>query len=304
MTAEAGLSPYLPALDAWLGHLAFERRLSPNSVAAYSADLRHHLAWLASRRLPLDQVRTGHLEMYLTSLYESRYRATSRARHVAAVKGFYRHAARAGLLSADPAEALAAPRVGRVLPRVLTIEEARRLVEAPEGDEPLALRDRGMLELMYGAGLRVSELVETTLDRLDMESGILRVVGKGRRERLLPVGGVARRALAAWIERGRPGLVRGRRPVSRLFVNARGGPLSRMGFWKILRGHARRAGLGAGIHPHALRHSFATHLLEGGADLRVVQELLGHASITTTQIYTEVDREFLQEVHRSFHPRA
>jgi integrase/recombinase XerD len=304
MNAEAGLAAYLPALDAWLAHLAFERRLSPNSVAAYSGDLRHHLAWLASRKLPLDQVRAGHLETYLTSLYQSRYRATSRARHVAAVKGFYRHAARTGLLGADPAEALAAPRVGRPLPRVLSVEEARRLVEAPEGDGALAIRDRAMLELMYGAGLRVSELVEVTLDRLDMEAGILRVAGKGGRERLLPVGGAARRALAAWIDDGRPRLVRGRRPTSRLFVNARGGPLSRMGFWKVLRGHAGRAGLAAGIHPHALRHSFATHLLEGGADLRVVQELLGHASITTTQIYTEVDRDFLQEVHRSFHPRA
>lgn len=298
------LSPYLGALDRWMGHLAFERRLAENSVAAYGTDLRHHLGFLAERRLALAAVTTGHLEHYLTALYEAGYRATSRARRLATLKSFYAHAARGGLIAVDPAEALAAPRTGRRLPRVLTVEQARRLVEAPEGDTPAALRDRAMFELMYGVGLRVSELLELPLERLDLEARLLRVVGKGTKERLLPLGGAAGRALSAWLADGRPRLRSPRtRAHSRVFVNARGGPLGRMGFWKILRGHAQRVGLPADLHPHTLRHSFATHLLEGGADLRVVQELLGHASITTTQIYTEVDRDFLHEVHRSFHPR-
>lgn len=298
------LSPYLGALDRWLGHLSFERRLAANSVSAYGGDLRHHLAFLAGRGLSLDAVTTGHLEQYLTRLYEDGYRATSRARRLATLKSFYQHAARGGLLPGDPAEALSAPRTGRRLPRVLTVEQARQLVEAPEGDGAVALRDRAMLELMYGVGLRVSELLELPLDRLDLESRVLRVVGKGSKERILPLGGAAGRALELWLVEGRPRLRSPRaRPTARVFVNARGGALSRMGFWKILRRHAQRVGLPDDLHPHTLRHSFATHLLEGGADLRVVQELLGHASITTTQIYTEVDRDFLHEVHRSFHPR-
>lgn len=300
----ADLSPYLGALDRWLGHLAFERRLSENTLKAYETDLRQHLGFLAGRQLALASVTTGHLEQYLTHLYETRYRATSRARRLATLKSFYRLLVRQGLAANDPAEALAAPRTGRLLPRALTVEQVRRLLEAPAGNEPRALRDRAMFELMYGVGLRVSELVELPLERLDLESRILRVVGKGNKERLLPLCGAAERALQAWLSDGRPRLrARRARPVSTVFVNARGGSLSRMGFWKILRENARAVGLPADLHPHTLRHSFATHLLEGGADLRVVQELLGHSSITTTQIYTEVDRDFLHEVHRSFHPR-
>lgn len=298
------LGPYLGALDGWLGHLAFERRLSENTLKAYASDLRHHLSFLAERHLALAEVTTGDLEQYLTRLYESSYRATSRARRLATLKNFYRLLLRQGTTTRDPAEALAAPRTGRRLPSALTIEQVRRLVEAPRADTPRGRRDRAMFELMYGVGLRVSELVELPLERLDLESRILRVVGKGSRERLLPLGGAAERALHDWLDNGRPRLrARTARPVSTVFVNARGGVLTRMGFWKILREHARAVGLSDSLHPHTLRHSFATHLLEGGADLRVVQELLGHASITTTQIYTEVDRDFLHEVHRSFHPR-
>jgi len=296
--------PFDPALDHWLGHLAFERRLSENSVSAYGGDVRRHLAWLRGQKLRLEAVRPGHLETYSNLLFDARYRATTRARHIAALKSFYRHLLETRRLSADPAEALVLPRTGRRLPRGLTIEEARRLMESPGGSEPLALRDRAMLELMYGAGLRVSELLDLTLDRIDLEAGIVRVIGKGSRERLLPLAGAARRAVETWLGSGRPAVMRPKKPASFVFLNGRGGRLSRMGYWKILRSHAVRAGIGRDLHPHSLRHSFATHLLEGGADLRVVQELLGHASITTTQIYTEVDRDFLHEVHRSFHPRA
>jgi integrase/recombinase XerD len=298
------IAAYRPALDAWLGHLAFERRLAPRTLAAYEGDVTAHLDWLAGRKTALGAVRPGDLEAWLTALYAARYRATSRARRVAALRSFYAWAARAGHLASDPADGLASPRLPRRLPRVLTVEEAKRLVTAPEGNDPIALRDRAMLELLYGLGLRVSELLELPLERVDLESGIVRILGKGSKERILPLGGAAARAVAAWLDGGRPALVRGRKPVSTLFVNARGGALSRMGFWKILRAHGTAAGVTHDLHPHTLRHSFATHMLEGGADLRVVQELLGHASITTTQIYTEVDRDYLREVHRSFHPRA
>lgn len=298
------IAAYRGTLDAWLGHLAFERRLAARSLSAYEGDVTAHLEWLAGRKTALSAVRPGDLESWLTALYAARYRATSRARRVAALRSFYEWAARAGHIAADPADGLASPRLPRRLPRVLTVEEARRLVTAPQGDTPTALRDRAMLELLYGLGLRVSELLELPLERVDLESGIVRILGKGSKERILPLGGAAARAIAAWRADGRPELVRGKKPVSTLFVNARGGSLSRMGFWKILRAHGEAAGVTHDLHPHTLRHSFATHMLEGGADLRVVQELLGHASITTTQIYTEVDREYLREVHRSFHPRA
>ena len=301
---EIDLGPAAVRLDAFQGYLAFERRLSTNTVQSYGADVRRHLEWIVENKLTVESVRPGHLEKYVNTLFDAHYRATSRARHVAALKSFYRHLRSTGALSADPAEALVLPRTGRRLPKGISIEEAARLMETPQGDEPIALRDRAMLEIMYGAGLRVSELLDLELDQVDMESGIVRVTGKGSRERLLPLAGAARRAMDRWLGSGRSRLTNARRPVSRVFVNARGGRLSRMGFWKILRGRAREAGLGRAIHPHTLRHSFATHLLEGGADLRVVQELLGHSSITTTQIYTEVDRDFLHEVHRSFHPRA
>ena len=296
---------YRPALDSWLGHLAFERRLAARSVSAYGTDLEGHFGWLADRGCVLAAVGTGEIEAWLTSLYEAGYRASSRARRVAALRSFYAFAVRGGLVRRDPAESLPAPRQGRRLPRVLTVEEARRLVTAPAADTPVDRRDRAMLELMYGLGLRVSELLELTLDRLDLESLLVRVVGKGSRERVLPVGGASAAALAAWLADGRPLMLKPGRPAPpTIFVNQRGGRLSRMGFWKILKGHARTVGVEHDLHPHTLRHSFATHMLEGGADLRVVQELLGHASITTTQIYTQVDRDYLREVHRSFHPRA
>jgi len=197
-----------------------------------------------------------------------------------------------------------APKLPQRLPRAVPIDETFALMQAPPEGTPLGLRDRAMLELAYAAGLRVSELVGLTRDAVDLRGHALTVTGKGDKQRLVPFGRAAARALATWLERGRPQLVRSGVRHEHVFVNARGGPLSRMGWWKILRAHARGAGVAARVHPHALRHSFATHLLEGGADLRVVQELLGHARISTTAIYTHLDRGYLREVHRQFHPRA
>jgi integrase/recombinase XerD len=224
------------------------------------------------------------------------------ARRRAALRGFHGHRGRTGERVIDPTAHLAPPRRERKLPHALEVEDIERLLAQPGGDAPRALRDRAMFELAYGSGLRVSELVGVSRDRLDLRGQSVSVAGKGGKERAVPFGRSARRALADWLERGRPALApRARHDL--LFVNARGGPLSRMGFWKILRHHARAAGISSRVHPHALRHSCAPHLLKGGADLRVVQELLGHASITTTAIYTHLDRAYLREVHRSFHPR-
>jgi integrase/recombinase XerD len=228
------------------------------------------------------------------------------ARRRSTLRGFHAFLARVGHRLDDPVALLPPPRRGRRLPHALTTDEIEALLAQPEGDSPLALRDRAMLELAYASGLRVSELCGLAAGDLDLAARVLTVTGKGDKQRVVPFGRAALRALRDWLERGRPPLAararRGR--AGALFLNARGGPLGRMGWWKILRGHARRAGLATRVHPHALRHSFATHLLEGGADLRVVQELLGHASVTTTAIYTHLDRGYLREVHRQFHPRS
>jgi integrase/recombinase XerD len=191
------------------------------------------------------------------------------------------------------------------LPAPLTLDEITRIIAQPEGEGALALRDRALLELGYASGLRVSELCGLTRSHVDLQEGAVTVIGKGDKQRIVPFGRAAASALTEYLERGRPQIAqRARAPRhDQVFLNAQGGPLGRMGFWKILRGHARRAGIERRVHPHALRHTFATHLLEGGADLRVVQELLGHASVTTTVIYTHLDRAYLREVHRTFHPR-
>ncbi|HKQ59185.1 MAG TPA: tyrosine-type recombinase/integrase, partial [Candidatus Eisenbacteria bacterium] len=224
------------------------------------------------------------------------------ARRRSALRGFHAHLARHGTTAADPLAQLPPPRRERKLPHALAQDDIERLIAQPQGNAPLALRDRAMLELAYASGLRVSELLAVETTQLDLAGRSVTVTGKRDKQRTVPFGRAAEKALEDWLDRGRAQVVRDGR--SRLvFVNARGGALSRMGFWKILRGHARAAGLATRVHPHALRHSFATHLLEGGADLRVVQELLGHASVATTAIYTHLDRGYLREVHRTFHPR-
>jgi integrase/recombinase XerD len=207
------------------------------------------------------------------------------------------------VLTVDPSDRLEAPKKGRTLPDILTVEQISALLAAPQLDEPLCLRDRAMLELAYSAGLRVSEWISIGLSDVQLEDGLVRVFGKGSKERLVPIGRSAVGALALYLRELRPRIERGD-GKGRLFLNARGRPLSRMGAWLILRKHVASAGITTPVSPHTLRHSFATHLLEGGADLRAVQEMLGHADISTTQIYTHVDRDYLRTVHQQFHPRG
>jgi integrase/recombinase XerD len=291
-------------LGQFLDHLSVERDLSPNTVAAYRRDLTRWLEHLEEQGLELDSVERTTLEAYVQKLGRQGLAARSVARNLSALRTFHRFLRTEGFIEGDPVEDVERPRLWQRLPVVLDVIEVERLLEAPDTSKDLGVRDRALLEVAYGAGLRVSELVGLSLENVDLKERLLLVTGKGRKERLVPFGRYAAEWVVRWLEGPRHHLLE-RRPVTdRLFLNARGTPLSRMGFWKILRGHVERAGIRKHCSPHTLRHSFATHLLEGGADLRVVQELLGHADIATTQIYTRVDRSYLREVHRTFHPRG
>jgi integrase/recombinase XerD len=299
------------SVERFLDHLIVERGLSGNTIDAYRRDLARYERFLRERGLT-DPIRAGEPEIsaFVGQLSSSEYlpgkpyRASSVARALAAVRSFHRFLVREGDAEADPAEGVIRPKVPRTLPRPLSIDEVSTLVSAPPDDgTPVALRDRAMLETLYGAGLRISELVGLDVDNVDLEEGSVRVVGKGSRERIVPLGRYATGALDAYLVRGRPSLVRPRTRGA-LFLNQRGGRLTRQGCTNIVKAMARRAGIRKRVTPHMLRHSFATHLLEGGADVRVVQELLGHASVATTQIYTLVTRDHLRDVYFEAHPRA
>ena len=300
-----------PSVERFLDHLTVERGLSRNTVDAYRRDLTRYAAFVRRRSFD-DPALAGEPEIsaFVADLSSSeylpgkRYRASSVARALAAVRSFHRFLVREGDTDADPAEGVTRPKVPRTLPRPLTVDEVAALVAAPADDgTPVALRDRAILETLYGAGLRISELVGLDVDDVDLEEGSVRAVGKGSRERVVPVGRYGITALEAYLVRGRPSLARPRTRGA-LFLNQRGGRLTRQGCTNIVKAMARRAGIRKRVTPHMLRHSFATHLLEGGADVRVVQELLGHASVATTQIYTLVTGERLREVYFEAHPRA
>jgi integrase/recombinase XerD len=293
-----------PLVDRFLDHLRVERDLSPNTVDAYRRDLDRYEAYLSehtSRQVP-DAGRKA-IEAFAAHLTAEGQSGRSTARRISAVRTFYRFLVTEGVLEEDPAVELDRPRLWKRLPVVLDLFEIEELMAQPEEGEDLGLRDRAMLETCYGAGLRVSELLGLAVRDVDTAGGVLRVTGKGRRQRLVPIGGVALDYVDRYLSRVRPGLAKKKGEREVLFLSVRGGPLSRMGFWKIVQKYVTAAGISRQVTPHTLRHSFATHLLEGGADLRSVQEMLGHADISTTQIYTHVDRRYLKEVHRKYHPR-
>lgn len=300
----ASSSPLELRVEAFLDELRTGRRLSPHTLDAYSRDLEDYTAFARRHRLSdWSEAGTIFVDAYFASLAKRGLASGTIARRRSSLRGFHAHLSHLDAGGEDPVAHLPAARRGRRLPHALSVEEIESLLAQPNGEAPLALRDRAMFELAYASGLRVSELLGVGLTDVDLQARLVSVYGKGNRERAVPFGRAAHGALRAYIERGRPHLA-ARQRHSALFVNARGGALSRMGFWKILKTHARDAGITSRVHPHVLRHSFATHLLQGGADLRVVQELLGHASVATTAIYTHLDRAYLREVHRSFHPRA
>jgi integrase/recombinase XerD len=298
----------LPLLGRYLDHLRAERGLAANTVAAYRRDLEVYARFLEDVGVEDPRQATADdLELFVGWLRKRPtasgrpYASSSVARIVVAVRGFHRFLAREGLVVDDVSAGIGAPRADRSLPKALSVDDVERLMAAPVGEEPLALRDRAMLELLYGAGLRISELTGLDVDDVDRVDRLVRVRGKGDKERLVPYGEVADHAIDRWLVAGRPA-VAPEGPA--LFLNARGTRLSRQGAWKLIRGHAERVELSDKVSPHTLRHSFATHLLDGGADVRAVQELLGHASVTTTQIYTLVSRSALREVYERAHPRA
>jgi integrase/recombinase XerD len=277
-----------------------ERGLAPNTLAAYDRDLRKLLEFAEARQVSVLDLKQGDVAEFIGSLRERGLQARSQARAVFALRGFYRFTLREGLTDHDPMENLRAPKAFRGLPRYLTPGQVEALLEAPDVATPLGVRDRAILEVMYATGLRVSELIGLRTDNVDLDLGLVRVLGKGGKERLVPLGRVARRWVEKYVAQVR-GTLTGR-PT--LFVNQRGGSLSRMGLWGIVRRHAVTAGVQRILTPHVLRHSFASHLLERGADLRSLQAMLGHADISTTQIYTHVTRERLRQLYDQFHPRA
>jgi integrase/recombinase XerD len=280
-----------------------EKGLAANSIESYRRDLTEFSDFLHRQGKSPAEVDRGDIRAFLKSLYDRGLGARSVARHLVSLHNLFRFLVREGRLPGDPTAEVEAPKLDQSLPRYLTGEQVDRLLAQPDVSTPLGLRDKAMLELLYATGMRVSELVQVGTADMDKELGIIRCLGKGSKERLIPVGKSALRAVEAYLLGGRAVLA-GKRNPPWLFLNRRGRALSRVGFWKILAAYGRRAGLAGGITPHLVRHSFATHLLERGADLRSIQLMLGHSDISTTQIYTHVLKERLKEVYQSHHPRA
>lgn len=287
---------------AFLNFCRIEKGLAGNSLEAYQTDLQKFVQFAGSRGGgPIPGVEG--VRDYLDFLYGSGLDSRSVARHLSTLRSFYAFLSREGRIASDPTEHLAAPRQWQTIPKFLNPEEIERLLRSPDTSRRTGLRDHAMIELLYATGLRVSELCTLAIADLAQDLGVLRATGKGRKQRMIPVGKAALAAVRAYLESGRPAILKGR-PSRYLFVTARGGPMTRQAFWKLLRGHGRKAGVFQHLTPHTIRHSFATHLLEGGADLRSVQSMLGHADISTTQIYTHVMRSRLRKTVDEHHPRA
>ena len=296
--------PLAWSLERFRDYLALEAGNSGNTVASYLRDITRLAEYATSHgaKSP-EQLSAARLREFIYFLKDLGLATTTISRQISAIRTYFKFLVGEGLAARDPSERLESPKRWRTLPAVLSVPEVEQLLQAPNTDEPLAIRDRALLEFAYATGVRVSELVALKLQDILFEDGVARVFGKGAKERLVPVGRRALGAVALYARQIRPTLDRGHgRGV--LFLNARGTPLSRVGAWGVIKASARRAGLAKRVTPHTLRHTFATHLLEGGADLRAVQEMLGHVDLATTQLYTHVDRDYLRTVHKSYHPRA
>lgn len=293
-----------PELAAFLDHLQLERGLSINTVISYRRDLVKFLDFARKNHITITEALLDTGREYISAIRKSGLKNSSIARHISSLRSLYNYLASSGIMEANPMILLRLPRQVRPLPYSLSVEDVKRLIESTDLNTPLGVRDRALWELMYGSGLRVSEVVELAFGDFDGEESWLLIRGKGDKERWVPVSRPGREWTRAYIKEVRPLLTGNRKGTNRIFVNARGKPLTRQGVWHLLKQYASRLSPPIQISPHGLRHSCATHLLEGGADLRTVQEFLGHTDISTTQIYTHVDRSYLKEVHRSFHPRG
>ena len=299
MPPQSALSGHVSSeVQSFLDYCRVEKGLAANSLSSYFIDLKRF-----SEKVPPQRASAEDLGRYIESLYGAGLSARSIARHITTLRNFYSFLAREGEIQKDPTELLAAPKQWSTLPKYLNREEVDRLLAAPDAAKPIGLRDRAMLELLYATGLRVTELCRLLTGNVERDAGVLRVTGKGNKQRLVPFGESAGEAIAAYLDRGRPTILKGRASAY-LFVTARGGAMTRQGFWKLLAGYGKQAGIFRDLTPHVVRHSFATHLVEGGADLRSVQIMLGHADISTTQVYTHVARRRLREIVDQHHPRA
>lgn len=297
-------------LDLYLQFVKLEKGLSENSVVSYRNDLERYLRFLVTEKKLTDLagVTLTHIEDFLDYLIDNELlSASSLARNISSIRGFHEFAVVEGMTAANPAELIELPKKAKKLPEVLDRDEIEALLETPDTEKPAGIRDKAILECLYGTGMRVSELTDLETDRLFFEIGFIRVIGKGSKERLVPIGEIAQDALEHYIEYARPLFfkpIKADKAKNKVFLNQRGGALTRMSIWNIVQKAAKEADIKKKVYPHIFRHSFATHLLEGGADLRAVQEMLGHSSILTTEIYTHVDRSLLHQVHKEFHPRA
>ena len=298
------MKPLDSLVDQYLNYLLVEKGLSQKTIEAYSRDIGSYVTFLEDNRTAtVSGEDTALILKHLIAMRDSGLSARSRARHLVSIRGLYKFLVQEKILDSDPARLVDLPKSGLKLPDVLTVKDITLLLSAPDTDKPAGLRDAAMLELLYAAGLRVSELIHLNVQNINLTGGYVRVFGKGSRERVVPIGLYAQKRVAHYLEKARPVLLKN--TTSRfLFVARAGKPMTRQGFWKLLKRYATRATLKKKITPHSLRHSFASHLLEGGADLRAVQVMLGHVDISTTQIYTHVAREHLKKMHRKYHPRG
>jgi integrase/recombinase XerD len=290
--------------DQYIKQLIVEKGLAAKTVEAYASDLTFFLGFLKRQRIQdIGQADTAAILKYVIELRKAGRNARTRARHIVTLRGFFQYLHQTGILSVNPAKLVDLPKSGLKLPEVLDVKQVDRLLNMPDTNTPIGLRDAAMLELIYAAGLRVSELVSLKVAVVNLEAGFVRVLGKGGKERIVPIGRKAIQGIRAYIDHGRPQQLR-KITSHYLFVARAGRPMTRQGFWKLLRRYALAAGIEQRVTPHSLRHSFASHLLEGGADLRAVQTMLGHVDIATTQIYTHVAQKRLIELHRKYHPRG
>jgi len=292
--------PLAPSIQAYLNFCRVEKGLAANSLNSYQLDLKRLSETIGK---PVTEIQAPDLAAYVECLYAAGLSARSIARHITTLRNFYRFLLQEGQLNHDPTESLSQPRQWTTLPKYLNRDELDRLIAAPSVEKSTGVRDRAMLDLLYATGLRVSELCQLTLAAVEREMGVLRVTGKGNKQRMVPFGQAAGRALDLYLASARPQLLK-RRASRHLFVTARGRAMTRQSFWKLLRGYGLKAGISRALTPHVIRHSFATHLVEGGADLRSVQIMLGHADISTTQVYTHVAQRRLRETIEQHHPRA
>lgn len=291
-------------LDQFLDYIALERGLSENTRLAYASDLRHFFAFLDKRKITsANDVTRKHILDCLLQAGDQGLSTNSISRRLVSIKIFFRYLQQEALISSNVTDAMDSPRLWKVLPSFLSTHEVEKLLAAPDETKRFGLRDKALIETLYGSGLRVSEASNLLLDNLHFDAGYLRCIGKGNKERVVPFGESARASLQRYLTESRPSLIKGQDPRA-VFLNWRGKPLGRKGIWCLIRQYARKAGISKKLTPHTLRHSFASHLLANGAPLRIIQEMLGHADITTTQIYTHVDQARLKSVHEQFHPRA